>query len=72
MRFDEQVLLHDERREGNEILAIGHFVFRLVESEDEHAFERFGDFGNFVQFGFNNTVGHKVAPSFAVSSIRKV
>ena len=48
MRLDEEVFLHDERGEGNEITAFFHLLLRLVEREQKNVFEQFGNLGDFL------------------------
>ena len=49
MRFDEQVLLDNERRERNELSALLHLLLRLVEREQEHVFEHLRNLGDFLR-----------------------
>ena len=67
MGFQEQVVLHDKRGEGNEVLAALQLLLALVQGEHEHPLELLGNLGDIGAVVFNSTVGHG-GPPFSVGN----
>ena len=72
MRLDEQVVLHDERGEGDDVLAALDLLFGLVQGEDEHALQLVGDLRHLGARVLNVAIGHGGPPFLQVHRRRNL
>ena len=66
MRLNEQVLLDHQRGKGDDLGALGHFILRLVEGEQQNLLESLGDLGDFLAGILYFAIGHEGLLSYTM------
>ena len=72
MRLDEQIVLHDERGEGDDVLPALDLLFGLVQGEDEHALQLVGNLRPLGTRVLNVAIGHGGPPFLQVHRRRNL